>query len=210
MLPAIVLLPWLVVPLLGTMLRAPRMLPAWVAAAANAVALGILIALAPAVFDGEALTWTLHWIPSIGLDLSFRLDGLGFLFALLILAIGLLIVLYAAYYLSDEPRLNRFYALLMLFTGAMLGVVLSENILLLFVFWELTSLSSYLLIGFDHERGAARAAALQALLVTGWAAWRCWPAWCSSGRQAGVWSCPHFWVRPTGCARTRSMCRPCC
>jgi multicomponent K+:H+ antiporter subunit A len=167
MLPAIVLLPWLVVPLLGTMLRAPRMLPAWVAAAANAVALGILIALAPAVFDGEALTWTLHWIPSIGLDLSFRLDGLGFLFALLILAIGLLIVLYAAYYLSDEPRLNRFYALLMLFTGAMLGVVLSENILLLFVFWELTSLSSFLLVGYWQQKPSARDGARVALAVTG-------------------------------------------
>jgi multicomponent K+:H+ antiporter subunit A len=167
MLPAIVLLPWLAVPLLGTLQRAPRVLPAWLAAVANAAALAVLLAHAPAVFDGEALVWTLPWVPSIGLDLSLRLDGLGFLFALLILAIGLLVVLYAAYYLSDEPRLNRFYALLMLFTGAMLGVVLSENILLLFVFWELTSLSSFLLVGYWQRKPSARDGARIALAVTG-------------------------------------------
>ena len=131
MLPLVILSPWLCIPLLAAMRRGPRVIPAWLAAAANAAGLGLLLAQAPAVFDGAALTWSMPWIPSLGLDLSFRLDGLGLLFALLILAIGLLVVLYAAYYLSDEPRLNRFYALLMLFTGAMLGVVLAGNLLLL-------------------------------------------------------------------------------
>ena len=167
MLPLVILSPWLCIALLAAMRRGPRVIPAWLAAAANAAALALLLVQAPDVFDGAVLTWSMPWVPSLGLDLSFRLDGLGFLFALLILAIGLLIVLYAAYYLSDEPRLNRFYALLMLFTGAMLGVVLAGNLLLLFVFWELTSLSSFLLVGYWHGKASARDGARTALAVTG-------------------------------------------
>jgi multicomponent Na+:H+ antiporter subunit A len=109
----------------------------------------------------------LPWAPSLGLSLSFNLDGLGLVFAILITAIGALIVLYASRYLGDHAHANRFHASLFAFMGAMLGVVLSDNILTLFVFWELTGFTSYLLIGFDHERPAARAAALQALIVTG-------------------------------------------
>jgi multicomponent Na+:H+ antiporter subunit A len=109
----------------------------------------------------------LPWAPSLGLSLSFNLDGLGLLFALLITGIGALIVLYASRYLEGHAQAGRFYASLFAFMGAMLGVVLSDNILTLFVFWELTGFTSYLLIGFDHERAAARAAALQALIVTG-------------------------------------------
>jgi multicomponent K+:H+ antiporter subunit A len=167
MLPAIVLLPWLAVPLLALMQRGPRALPAWAAAAAYAAALALLLTLAPSVLGGETLFWSVPWIPAIGLNLALRLDGLGLLFALLILAIGLLVVLYAAYYLSNERRLHRFYALLMLFTGAMLGVVLSENLLLLFVCWELTSLSSFLLVGYWSHKPSARDGARVALAVTG-------------------------------------------
>jgi multicomponent Na+:H+ antiporter subunit A len=107
------------------------------------------------------------WAPSLGLTLSFHLDGLGLLFATLITGIGALIVLYASRYLDGQARAGRFYASLFAFMGAMLGVALSDNILTLFVFWELTGFTSYLLIGFEHERAAARAAALQALIVTG-------------------------------------------
>ena len=109
----------------------------------------------------------LAWAPSLGLSLSFNLDGLGLLFALLITGIGALIVLYASRYLDGHPHASRFYASLFGFMGAMLGVVLSDNILTLFVFWELTGFTSYLLIGFEHDRAAARSAALQALIVTG-------------------------------------------
>ena len=109
----------------------------------------------------------LPWAPSLGLSLSFNLDGLGLLFAILITGIGALIVLYASRYLEGHAHAGRFYASLFAFMGAMLGVVLSDNILTLFVFWELTGFTSYLLIGFEHERAAARAAALQALIVTG-------------------------------------------
>jgi multicomponent Na+:H+ antiporter subunit A len=109
----------------------------------------------------------LPWAPSLGLTLSFNLDGLGLLFAILITAIGALIVLYGSQYLEGHAHSSRFYASLFAFMGAMLGVVLSDNILTLFVFWELTGFTSFLLIGFEHERAAARAAALQALIVTG-------------------------------------------
>jgi multicomponent Na+:H+ antiporter subunit A len=109
----------------------------------------------------------LPWASSLGLTLSFHLDGLGLLFATLITGIGALIVLYASRYLDGHARTGRFYASLLAFMGAMLGVALSDNILTLFVFWELTGFTSYLLIGFEHERAAARAAAIQALIVTG-------------------------------------------
>jgi multicomponent Na+:H+ antiporter subunit A len=109
----------------------------------------------------------LSWAPSLGLSLSFNLDALGLLFALLITAMGTLVVLYASRYLEGHPQAGGFYASLFAFMGAMLGVALSDNVLTLFVFWELTGFTSFLLIGFDHERDDARAAALQALIVTG-------------------------------------------
>ena len=109
----------------------------------------------------------LVWAPSLRLSLSFNLDGLGLLFATLITGIGALIVLYASRYLEEHAHAGRFYASLLAFMGAMLGVVLSDNVLTLFVFWELTGFTSFLLIGFEHERTAARNAALQALIVTG-------------------------------------------
>lgn len=107
------------------------------------------------------------WVPSLGINLTFYVDGLSLLFALLISGIGALVMIYASGYLAGHEYLARFYAYILVFMTSMLGLVLAGNVLTLFVFWELTSLSSYLLIGFDHRREAARAAALQALLVTG-------------------------------------------
>jgi multicomponent Na+:H+ antiporter subunit A len=112
-------------------------------------------------------TFSSSWAPELGLFFSFRADGLSLLFALLISGIGALVIVYASSYLKGNPNLGRFYAWLLTFMAAMLGVALADNVLLLFVFWELTSLSSFILIGFEHERESARAAALQALLVTG-------------------------------------------
>lgn len=106
------------------------------------------------------------WVPSLGLNVSFLLDGLSLLFVLLISGIGALILVYAGGYLTGHPHLGRLLAFLLMFMASMLGLVLADNLLTLFVFWELTSLSSYFLIGFDHERPQARSAALQALLVT--------------------------------------------
>jgi multicomponent Na+:H+ antiporter subunit A len=114
----------------------------------------------------EAQSVTTPWVPALGVNLSFRADGLSLLFALLISGIGALVVIYAGDYLKGHAQLGRFYAWLLMFMSAMLGVVLADNVLLLFVFWELTSFSSFMLIGFNHEDGQSRGAALQALLVT--------------------------------------------
>lgn len=116
---------------------------------------------------GPVLTTSYPWIPSLGVNLSFYVDGLSLLFALLISGIGALVVIYAGGYLAEHPQLGRFYAFLLVFMSSMLGVVLADNLIVLFVFWELTSLSSYLLIGFYHTESESRASALQALLVTG-------------------------------------------
>jgi multicomponent Na+:H+ antiporter subunit A len=123
--------------------------------------------LLPQAASGAPPTAAWAWAPDLGLQFSFWADGLGLLFALLISGVGALVTIYAGGYLKGHPALGRFYAWLLIFMGAMLGVALADNVLVLFVFWELTSLSSFMLIGFDHEREAARAAALQALLVTG-------------------------------------------
>jgi multicomponent K+:H+ antiporter subunit A len=109
----------------------------------------------------------IDWLPALGLNANFRLDGLGLLFAGLILGIGLLIIFYARFYLDRADPMGRFYSFLMLFQGAMLGIVLSDNILLLLVFWELTSLSSFLLIGYWRHLPEARQGARMALAVTG-------------------------------------------
>lgn len=120
-----------------------------------------------AVAAGHTFTVAYAWVPAMGVTLSFAIDGLALLFALLITAIGALVLIYAGSYLAGHPHRGRFYLYILTFMAAMLGVVLADNLLTLFVFWELTSLSSYLLIGFEHHRPEARAAALQALLVTG-------------------------------------------
>lgn len=110
---------------------------------------------------------TVPWVPELGLALSFRTDGLSLLFVLLISLIGTVVVVYSSAYLRGHRDLGRFYAWLLVFMAAMLGVVTADNLLLLFVLWELTGISSYLLIGFGHDSASARRAALQALLVTG-------------------------------------------
>lgn len=130
-------------------------------------ALVLVLQLAPAVFSGETLFYTLPWVETLGLSLSFRLDGLSLLFVLLILGIGLLVILYARYYLSEKDSMARFYGFLMLFMTAMLGIVLSNNLLQLWVFWELTSISSFLLISFWWHRADARLGARMALTITG-------------------------------------------
>lgn len=122
---------------------------------------------AGAVAEGDVLRSFHPWVPSLGVALSFTLDGLSLLFALLISGIGAVVVIYSGGYLEGNPHAGRFHAYTLMFMASMLGVALADNLIFLFIFWELTSVSSYLLIGFDHEREKARKAALQALLVTG-------------------------------------------
>ncbi|BBF91559.1 monovalent cation/H+ antiporter subunit A [Blastochloris tepida] len=137
------------------------------AAAALIGALALLAPLAPGVLSGQVVVASWSWLPEWGLDLAFRFDGLSLLFALLILGIGLLIVLYASYYLPVADRMGRFLGLLLVFAAGMLGIVLSENILLLLVFWEITSVTSFLLIAYKYEAHDGRIAARMALAVTG-------------------------------------------
>ncbi|MEL6796327.1 MAG: proton-conducting transporter membrane subunit, partial [Planctomycetota bacterium] len=136
--------------------------------AAVPLALGIWFATS----SSEALASTgflesWNWLPDLGLNLAFKVDGLSLTFALLICFIGAGVLLYTTSYLAQNPRLGYFMSILTGFMAAMLGLVLADNVILLFVFWELTSITSFLLIGFDHERERARWAATQALLTTG-------------------------------------------
>tara|TARA_R110002096_G_scaffold47539_38_gene126870 strand:- start:293 stop:3166 length:2874 start_codon:yes stop_codon:yes gene_type:complete len=160
-------LPFLGALLPGLMIRAGRNACALVTGLVTALALLGLLLHAPAVLRGEVITARFDWLPALGLNATFFLDGLGLLFAGLILGIGLLIILYARFYLSDKDPMGQFYSYLLLFQGAMVGIVLSDNVLLLLIFWELTSLSSFLLIGYWKHLPEGRQGARMALAVTG-------------------------------------------
>ena len=163
----IVALPFLGALLPGLMYTAGRAACAGVTFTVTLAAfLGLLTNL-PAVLAGDVLMARVDWMPELGLNLTLMLDGLGFFFALLILGIGLLIIAYARNYLSRDDHMGEFFTYLLLFQGAMVGIVLSDNILLLLVFWELTSLSSFLLIGFWKHLPEGRQGARMALTVTG-------------------------------------------
>jgi len=134
------------------------------------VPIGIFIYLfrmLPIIGSGETISFKYAWFSALNINLTFFVDGISLAFALIISGIGAIIVFYASGYLHGHKKLARFYGYLLFFMTSMLGVVLSDNILSLFIFWELTSISSYLLIGFNHEQERSRYAALQALLVTG-------------------------------------------
>ena len=119
-----------------------------------------------AVGHGGVLRVGIEWVPSLGLDFSLRMDGFAWLFTMLVTGIGFLVVLYARYYMSPEDPVPRFFAFLLAFMGAMLGIVLSGNLIQLVFFWELTSLFSFLLIGYWHHNASARDGARMALTVT--------------------------------------------
>ncbi len=121
----------------------------------------------PTILKGQAVSFRYEWVPTFGINLDFYLDGLSLLFCLLITGIGTLVFIYASNYLKGNPYISRFFGYLGLFVTAMLGLVSSNNIILLFVFWELTSISSFFLIGFDNENEDAQKSALTALTITG-------------------------------------------
>ena len=162
----------LVLPFIGAMIasglprhaRTAAAILSWIIAL---ISVGCLAVLWPRFQDGEVLKLTLAWLPSLGVNLTIRLDGLSWLFSALILGIGALVVLYARYYMSPKDPVPRFFSFLLAFMGAMQGVVLSGNLIQLVVFWELTSLFSFLLIGYWHHRSDARRGAYMALMVTG-------------------------------------------
>ncbi|MBL8312890.1 MAG: monovalent cation/H+ antiporter subunit A [Rubrivivax sp.] len=167
LLPLLATLPWMGALLLAGLPATARRGAAGLAGAVALLALALVLGLAPAVFAGQVPRWSVAWLPALGLDLGLRLDGLAWLFALLITGIGALVVLYAAWYLDPRDPARRFFIFLLLFMGAMLGVVLADNLILLVLAWELTSLSSFLLIGYWHARADARQGARMALTITG-------------------------------------------
>ncbi|WP_212523830.1 hydrogen gas-evolving membrane-bound hydrogenase subunit E [Actibacterium sp. MT2.3-13A] len=127
----------------------------------------VFAALIPQIAEGHILMLALDWVPALGISLSLRIDGLSLTFALLISGIGTLVLLYSNSYLAGHPHYPRFALFLTAFLLSMLGLVLADDLIVLFVFWELTTVTSYLLIGFSHENATSRRAALQALFVTG-------------------------------------------
>jgi multicomponent K+:H+ antiporter subunit A len=164
---ALALLPWIAAAVVASLPASSRRGVAWVAGLAALGVVAIALQHASAVFEGQVLRWSVPWLPALGVDFGFRMDGLAWLFTLLVGGIGALVVLYATWYLDPADLARRFFVFLLLFMGAMLGLVLADNLVLLVVFWELTSLASFLLIGYWHKREDAREGARMALSITG-------------------------------------------
>jgi multicomponent Na+:H+ antiporter subunit A len=139
----------------------------YLAAAVSAAAFVHTAVLSPAVLAGDIPFETYDWIPPLGIQLSMRMTTLSWVLALIVTGVGALVLLYCRWYFRDNAEgLGQFAAVLLAFAGAMYGLVLTDDLVVLVMFWEATSVLSYLLIGYYHRRGASRRAALQALLVT--------------------------------------------
>jgi NADH:ubiquinone oxidoreductase subunit 5 (subunit L)/multisubunit Na+/H+ antiporter MnhA subunit len=154
-------IPW--IPVLATLLAVRGRAPAAVAASSCGT---VVVALLALWAEGRTVAAELPWFPALGTAYRLQADGLGLLFALLVAGVGVLVALYAGAYLEHEARQPAFFAYLLLFTGAMLGLVLADDLLTLYVFWEATSVASFALIGFHDDRWEARQAAVRALVVT--------------------------------------------
>lgn len=168
---------------------------AWIAVAPMATVIWLGARLG-AVLDGEVVVESYGWVPGLGLEWGMRLDAFGALMVLLVSGIGTLVFAYAGLYFGDRPDLGRFAMLLCGFSGAMLGLVLADDLLTLFVFWELTSVTSYLLIGFDDRKESSRKAALQALMITGGGGLALLAGFVLIGQQAGTWSMAEILAEP--------------
>ncbi len=165
-LPLLVLLPFAVGALTLFLPASARTLASLLAGGVTLAGVVITILLYPAIAGGAVLKRTVSWLPQVGFDLTWRLDGVSWLFILLITGIGALVVLYSRYYMAPEDSVPRFFAYLLAFMGSMLGLVLSGNLVQMVFFWELTSLLSFLLIGYWYHNANAREGARIALIVT--------------------------------------------
>jgi multicomponent K+:H+ antiporter subunit A len=139
---------------------------AWLAGALSLAALALAASLYPEMSNGQVVRYDVGWLPAFGVDFTLRMDGFAWMFCVLVSGIGFLVVLYARYYMSPADPVPRFFSFFLSFMGSMLGVVLSGNLIQLVFFWELTSLFSFLLIGYWHHSAAARDGARMALIVT--------------------------------------------
>lgn len=156
------------------------------------------LTLLPTVASGTPVQAAWEWVPSLGIELSFYVDGLSLLFLLVISGIGTFIAWYAAGYLHGDPGIGKFTFYLFAFMGAMLGLVSADNLILLFIFWELTSITSYLLIGYYCRKEASRRAALQALLVTGGGGLAMLAGVILIGRETGTYEISSLLEMPAG------------
>lgn len=163
---------------------------------APAITIGWVVANATAVLGGEAVTAHAQWVPKLGLGLDVRLDSFALLMTVLVSGIGTLVFVYAWHYFGSSEKTGRAAGLLTLFAGSMLGVVLADNLLLLYVCWELTSVTSYLLIGIDDTEPEARAAALHALLVTGLGGLAMLGGFVLIGQEAGTYRITEILAAP--------------
>ena len=147
-----VLLPFLAAALIPLVYRRLKVIPiGWIVLIIPVILITFLSTYIPRIAKGESFMYTFKWIPSYGIDITVYLDGLSMIFSLLITGVGSLVILYSIFYLSSKEALHRFYCYLLLFMGAMLGVVFSDNLMVLYAFWELTSVSSFLLIAFHFQ-----------------------------------------------------------
>jgi len=162
----------IVLPFVGSLLAATfrpnaRNSEAWLAGGVALICLFLLISAYPAIVERGVLRSEAEWIPALGLGFSLRLDGFAWMFALLVTGIGFLVVLYARYYMSPNDPVPRFFSFLLAFMGSMLGIVIAGNLIILLLFWEMTSIFSFLLIGYWHHTAGARDGARMALVITG-------------------------------------------
>jgi len=170
---SILLLLVLVLPFVGSIASAfilnttSRDLPVFVAGATTLLTLIVTASAYPLVMHNGVLRFTAEWLPQFGLDFALRLDGFAWIFAMLVTSIGFLVILYARYYMGKDDPIPRFFSFLLAFMGAMLGIIVSGNVILLSIFWELTSIFSFLLISYWHTSAAARDGARMALTITG-------------------------------------------
>ena len=162
----VVLLPFICAIIAATLPVNARNTAAWFSGLTLAAGLVIMASLYGSVTEGMVQRADIRWVPSIGLELSFRMDGFAWLFVTLVQGIGVLVVIYARYYMAKSDPVPRLYSFLMAFAGAMIGVVLSGNVIMLSVFWELTSIISFLLIGYWYQNPAARDGARTSLIIT--------------------------------------------
>ncbi len=163
----------LVLPFVGSLASAfilnttSRDLPVFVAGATTLLTLLLTASAYPFVTQNGVLRLTAEWLPQVGLDFALRLDGFAWIFSMLVTSIGFLVILYARYYMGKDDPIPRFFSFLLAFMGSMLGIIVSGNVILLSIFWELTSIFSFLLISYWHTSAAARDGARMALTITG-------------------------------------------
>ena len=164
---AIILLPFIVAACIPIFYRRlPKRLIGWIVLVVPLSLFLLLTTYIPLIAKNQTFSNSYEWIPSFNINFTTYLDGLSLIFSLLITGVGSLVILYSIFYLSKKESLHHFYCYLLLFMGAMLGVVFSDHLLVLYAFWELTSVSSFLLIAFWHHRKASRAGARKSMTIT--------------------------------------------